>query len=243
MTSMEMNKLREIVPSLTDEQLLKFTLFMERLLEKNKVMNLTAITDPDEIIVKHFYDSLSLAAVPKIEEMLQKGVRVFDLGTGAGFPGVPLKIAFPSIDITLCDSVNKKLSFVGDFLKDNFDSGFSVLHSRAEDCGCDCEHRGKYDIVVSRAVANLSTLLEYCLPLVKTGGYFVSYKGAQSPALSDEISGAKKACTVLGGTMIDNVSLTLPLDMGERSLIIFKKQKETPSKYPRKAPLPKKDPL
>ena len=240
---MEMNKLREIVPSLTDGQLLKFTLFMERLLEKNKVMNLTAITDPDEIIIKHFFDSLTSATIPDIREMLNKGAKVFDLGTGAGFPGVPLKIAFPSIDITLCDSVNKKLSFVGEFLKDSFDGGYNVLHSRAEDCGCDCEHRGKYDIVVSRAVANLSTLLEYCLPLVKRGGYFVSYKGAKSAELSAETAAAERATKVLGGTLCDTVSLQLPFDMGGRSLIIFKKQKDTPSKYPRKAPLPKKDPL
>lgn len=240
---MTMNELRKIVPSLTGEQLSSFTLFMEMLIEKNKVMNLTAITDPDEIIIKHFYDSLTVAAVPEIYELLQKGVSVFDLGTGAGFPGVPLKIAFPSIDITLCDSVNKKLSFVEDVLKAVSDGGYRVLHLRAEDAGADCEHRGKYDIVVSRAVANLSTLLEYCLPLVKMGGYFVSYKGAESNELSCELSGAEKACRVLGGTLFKKECFELPYDMGGRSLIIFKKQKETPKKYPRKAPLPKKDPL
>ena len=240
---MTMNELRKIVPSLTGEQLSSFTLFMEMLIEKNKVMNLTAITEPAEIIIKHFYDSLTLAALPEISEMMHKGAKVFDLGTGAGFPGVPLKIAFPSIDITLCDSVNKKLSFVEDVLKAVSDGGYRVLHLRAEDAGADCEHRGKYDIVVSRAVANLSTLLEYCLPLVKTGGYFVSYKGAESKELSDELSGAEKACMVLGGELYKKESLLLPLDMGGRSLIIFKKQKETPKKYPRKAPLPKKDPL
>ncbi len=240
---MEMNELRKIVPSLSNEQLSLFELFMERLLEKNKVMNLTAITEPDEIIIKHFYDSLTAASVPEILDGLQSGAKVFDLGTGAGFPGVPLKISFPMIDITFCDSVMKKLSFVSDFLEEAFEGGSHLLHLRAEDAGADCEHRGKYDIVVSRAVANLSTLLEYCLPLVKTGGYFVSYKGAASKELSDEISASQNACRVLGGMLFKNESLVLPFDMGGRSLIIFKKEKETPRKYPRKAPLPKKDPL
>ena len=204
------------------------------LIEKNKVMNLTAITEPEEVIDKHFVDSL---AINKIVDL--KNVKsVIDIGTGAGFPGIPLKIAFPWLEITLLDSLNKRIKFldeVVDALRQ-----IKCIHGRSEDIARQEEHREKYDLCVSRAVANLSTLSELCIPFVKKGGEFISYKAANS---QEEIEQAGNAIGKLGGRLAGVQELILPDTDMERIFVCIKKEKNTGKKYPRKAGTPGKEPL
>ncbi|MDF2888534.1 MAG: methyltransferase GidB [Lacrimispora sp.] len=216
----------------------KFYQYFEILVEWNKVMNLTTITEMDEVISKHFVDSLSLVKV--VNDMDTKGYSMIDVGTGAGFPGIPLKIAFPQLQITLMDSLNKKVNFLNEVIEKLDLEGICAIHGRAEDLGRDVKHREQYDLCVSRAVANLSTLSEYCMPFVKVGGSFIPYKAGK---IEDELAEAKHAVFLLGGKIEMTELFLLPGTEAERSLIKINKTSGIPKKYPRKAGSPSKEPL
>lgn len=233
-TTKFINDLKAIGIELSDEQLEQFLTYYEMLIEKNKVMNLTAITDFDEVLEKHFEDSLSLIQAVDLE----KSQTVIDLGTGAGFPGIPLKIAFPNLQITLADSLNKRILFLDDVIRELGLVGIDAVHGRAEDLAKNSDYREKFDLCVSRAVANLSTLSEYCLPFVKIGGKFISYKAGEC---DEEVAASKSSVFLLGGKISD----IKKFELGEsgRAFVIIDKVSGTPKKYPRKAGTPSKDPL
>lgn len=222
--------------SITEKQEEQFMQYYELLVEWNKVMNLTGITEFDEVMRKHFLDSLSIVKAIEKKNML----RVLDLGTGAGFPGIPLKIMFPEWDIVLLDSLNKRIKFLNEVIGQLGLQKISTIHGRAEDFARKEEYREKFDLVVSRAVANLSSLSEYCLPYVKQQGIFVSYKASD---VEEEVREAKKAVTVLGGNLEKTVEFQLPDTDIDRTLLVIQKIKKTPGKYPRKAGLPSKEPI
>jgi len=233
-TTKFINDLKAIGIELSDEQLEQFLTYYEMLIEKNKVMNLTTITDFDEVLEKHFEDSLSLIQAVDLE----KSQTVIDLGTGAGFPGIPLKIAFPNLQITLADSLNKRILFLDDVIRELGLTGIDTVHGRAEDLAKNSDYREKFDLCVSRAVANLSTLSEYCLPFVKIGGKFISYKAGEC---DEEVAASKSSVFLLGGKISD----IKKFELGEsgRAFVIIDKVSGTPKKYPRKAGTPSKDPL
>jgi len=220
--------------SINDEKLEKFNAYAELLKEWNEKMNLTAITDDEGIAVKHFIDSISVLKYISLEN----GCRVIDIGTGAGFPGIPLKIMCPEISITLLDSLNKRLIFL-DEVCSKLDITAELKHGRAEEAGRDVNFREKYDIAVSRAVANLPALCEYCLPFVKVGGRFISMKG---PDGENELAAAEKAFNILGGNVENLVGTELP-DSSRRTIISIKKISSTPDKYPRRGTKISKNPL
>lgn len=222
--------------SLTPKQLGQFELFYKMLIETNKSMNLTAITDEDEVIEKHFIDSLSCHRVVDMSQIRT----CIDVGTGAGFPGIPLKIVYPEIDFVLVDSLNKRVKFLKDVKEALGLEGLEALHGRAEDLARDKSLRAAFDLCVSRAVANLSVLSEYCIPFVRTNGYFVSYKGKKG---LEEISNAQNCMNVLGCKIEKVDDFRLEEDEAERLLIRIKKCKGTPKLYPRKAGTPSKNPL
>ena len=224
--------------SLSDDQLGKFSSFYEMLIEKNKVMNLTSITEPEEVVTKHFIDSLSVVSV--LKDISSKEYSIIDVGTGGGFPGIPLKIAFPQLRITLFDSLQKRILFLQDVISELGLKSIDAIHGRAEDYGRDPSYRESYDLCVSRAVANLSTLSEYCLPFVKIGGTFISYK---TDSVDEELSSAGSAIDKLGGGNCRVEKYELYSTGAMRSLLLIDKKKTTQNKYPRKAPLPKKSPL
>ena len=228
--------LEELQIELSDNQIQQFIRYYEMLVEKNKVMNLTAITEFDEVIEKHFLDSLSLIKVYD----LKKEVSVMDMGTGAGFPGIPLKIAFPHLKITLLDSLNKRINFLNEVVETLGLENVETCHGRAEDFGHRKEYREQYDLCTSRAVANLSTLSEYCVPFVKIGGQFVSYKSGN---VDNELRESEKAIRILGGEIGKVCSFVLPETDFARTLVPIKKIKSTGKKYPRKAGTPSKEPL
>lgn len=230
--------LEELNITLTDEQIEQFLQYYEMLVEKNKVMNLTGITEYEEVIQKHFLDSLSLIRV--IPDIASQKLTVIDLGTGAGFPGIPLKIAFPELEITLMDSLNKRILFLQEVIDALGLKKVSAVHGRAEEMASNATHRQQYDLCVSRAVSNLAVLTEYCLPFVKKGGLFVSYKSSDSDA---EIQEGKKAISILGGKLTSVDKFQLPDSDLRRALVCIKKVKDTPKKYPRKAGTPAKLPL
>lgn len=223
---------------LENSQINQFYQYYELLNEWNKVMNLTAITDHNEVITKHFVDSLAL--VKAAGEISTKEYKIIDIGTGAGFPGIPLKIAFPQLKITLMDSLNKRIKFLNEVIEQLGLKEITAVHSRAEDLGRDKDYREKYDLSVSRAVANLSTLSEYCMPFVKPGGFFISYKSGK---IEEELSSAKHAIFLLGGKVNRIESFTLDGAEAERTLIKIEKVSEISKRYPRKAGVPGKEPL
>lgn len=220
--------------SIDDGKIMQFQKLAELLVEQNKTMNLTAITDPDGIAVKHFADSISVLTATEFAE----NARVLDVGTGAGFPGIPLLIMRPDLDLTMLDSTAKKLKYVANTV-DELGLSANVLHTRAEEAGQSKEYRETFDIVCSRAVAALNVLCEYCLPFVKVGGYFVAMKAAKA---QEEIDGAKAAIKLLGGKIMEEKSFRLS-DGGERNIIIIKKISHVPPKYPRVSAQIAKKPL
>ncbi len=228
--------LNELNITLDDAKIKQFLDYYELLVEKNKVMNLTAITEYEEVIVKHFLDSISIGKYIDFKA----GESLIDVGTGAGFPGIPLKITYPELEITLLDSLNKRIKFLGEVKESINLSKLEMIHGRAEDYGQDAKYREQYDYCVSRAVANMSTLAEYCLPFVKVGGYFISYK---SGSVTKELNDAKRALTILGAEVEKVESFTLPGSDISRTLVFIRKYDKMKKKYPRKAGLPSKEPL
>ncbi len=228
------NGLEKLNITLSDAQMQQFLDYYEMLVETNKVMNLTAITEFDEVIEKHFLDSLSLCQVYD----LNREIKILDMGTGAGFPGIPLKIAFPEIDLVLADSLNKRIKFLQEVINRLELKKVEALHARAEEMGRNKQYREQFDLCVSRAVANLSSLSEYCIPFVKEGGMFISYKSGE---IEEETNQAKKAITILGGKIEDIYKFDLYEQ--KRSFVIIRKEKKTPKAYPRKAGTPTKMPL
>jgi 16S rRNA (guanine527-N7)-methyltransferase len=227
---------KELGISLDDMQIEKFLIYYELLVEWNSFMNLTAITGFNDVCTKHFIDSISLCKCIDCNGELE----LIDIGTGAGFPGIPLKIVFPNLKITLLDSLGKRVKFLNEVIKKLGLSDITAVHGRAEDFARPDQLREKFDVCVSRAVANLSTLSEYCLPYVKSGGYFVAYK---SEKINEEVKSADKAINILGGVIDEQVELTLPGSDLYRNLVRVKKIKSTPNKYPRKSGIPSKEPL
>ncbi|MBQ2847230.1 MAG: 16S rRNA (guanine(527)-N(7))-methyltransferase RsmG [Clostridia bacterium] len=233
-TSLLISDAEKLGLSLTDEQLKRFDLLSDLLVEQNKTMNLTAITDPDGIAIKHFADSISVLTACDIPN----GARVMDIGTGAGFPGIPLLIMRPDLDLTMVDSTAKKLKYVENTVNE-LGLIATTFHTRAEEAGQSKEYREKFDFVCSRAVAALNVLCEYCLPFVKVGGYFIAMKGAKA---QEEIAEAKSAIKLLGGKIVDEKSFSLS-DGGERTLVVIKKISQIPPKYPRPSAQIAKKPL
>lgn len=230
------NGLQQLHIALSEKQMEQFLQYYELLVEKNKVMNLTAITEFDEVVEKHFLDSVSLTQQMDLHQPL----KVLDLGTGAGFPGIPLKIVFPELEITLMDSLNKRVLFLQDVISSLQLQNIEAVHGRAEEAARNKKYRESFDLCVSRAVANISTLSEYCLPFVKIGGSFISYK---SSTIEDELKDGKKGIAILGGKVKDVYKFTLSDSKLQRSFVIIEKEKKTPKAYPRKAGTPSKDPL
>lgn len=220
---------------LDDTALKRFNDYMNLVVEWNSKINLTSITEKNEFIIKHFYDCLTVLS--KVE--IPQGASMIDVGTGAGFPGIPLKIARPDINLTLLDSLNKRLVFLNDYVLKSLGLCAQVVHGRAEECSRKDEFRERFDFATSRAVANLSSLSEYCIPYVKVGGAFISMKG---PDTSDEVNNAENAIKILGGKVNRVDELKLPDDSG-RSIIVIDKIKSTPEKYPRRGVKINKSPL
>ncbi|AUG59111.1 16S rRNA (guanine(527)-N(7))-methyltransferase RsmG [Acetivibrio saccincola] len=221
--------------NLEKEDIESFFKYKETLLKWNKNINLTAITDDRDIIIKHFIDSISV--VPYIGKDLKK---VIDVGTGAGFPGIPLKIIKKDLNVTLLDSLEKRTKFLNEVIEKLDLKNIEVIHSRAEDKGVSGDFREKFDLALARAVANLPVLLEYCLPFVKTGGTFIAMKGSD---IQEELDNSKKALEILGGEIKDVIKFNLPSTDIKRNIIIIKKFRHTPTKYPRKSGKPSKAPL
>lgn len=220
--------------TLSEMQLKQFYTYMNLLIDWNKKINLTAIVEPNEIILKHFVDSLTIL------KYISGGTKIIDVGTGAGFPGIPLKIAKPSIEIVLLDSLQKRINFLEEVIKQLNIEKIKTIHSRVEDFGKDQKYREKFDMATSRAVANLSTLSEYLLPLVKVGGKVISMKGS---FIGEELENSKNALNILGGKIEKIEKLNLPNSDMNRNILIINKIKNTPNKYPRKAGEPSKKPL
>lgn len=227
---------RQLGISLTEEQTEQFMLYYEKLIEVNRVMNLTAITEFEDVMRKHFLDSLTLVKAADMKNVK----RVLDLGTGAGFPGIPLKIAFPDTEFVLLDSLNKRVKFLHDIIELCRLKKIQAVHGRAEELAGKKEYRESFDLCVSRAVANLSSLSEYCLPYVEKGGLFVSYKSGN---IQEELEAAGYAIQILGGRIKDTVKFKLPGSDMDRSLVVIEKIRETPARYPRRAGIPSREPL
>lgn len=235
-TSQFIQDLEKLGVSLTDKQIEQFLIYYELLTEWNSFMNLTAITEYEDVLKKHFVDSVSLIQAVDV----RKELTLIDVGTGAGFPGLALKIAYPELKVTLLDSLQKRIQFLDAVIEKLGLEGIETIHGRAEDFAKPQKLRESFDLCVSRAVANLSTLSEYCLPFVKVGGYFIPYK---SEKIAQEKEEAEKALELLGGKFERQVEFMLPSSDIYRNLFVIKKVKETPKKFPRKAGLPAKEPI
>lgn len=228
------NSAKQFINNLSEKEQNQFYQYMQILLEWNEKMNLTAIIEPKEILVKHFIDSISI--VPYIKEKES----ILDIGTGAGFPGIPLKIVLPNNPITLLDSLNKRITFLNTVISSLKLPEIFAIHARAEEFGKEAKNRGAYDIVTSRAVAKLNVLLEYMLPFVKLGGKCICMKSAE---IEEELKEAEKAIKILGGEIEKVETITLGNTDIQRKIVIIKKVKETPKTYPRKAGMPSKEPI
>ena len=229
-----MEKAKAINIEMNNEQAEKFYKYMKLLIEWNEKINLTAITEENEIILKHFIDSLTVL------KYINQTDRIIDVGTGAGFPGIPIAIMMPNTKITLLDSLNKRINFLNDVIKELELKNIETIHSRSEDCGKDTSKRENYDIALARAVANLTTLSEYLLPFVKIGGKMICMKGSE---VGEELKNAEFAIKELGGEITLKDEFCLPESDIKRNIIIAKKVQYTPKKYPRKAGLPAKEPI
>jgi len=227
-------KLYKINIEITEEQVQQFYNYMNLLIEWNEKINLTAIIEPEDIILKHFVDSLTVA------KMIPEGAKVADIGTGAGFPGLPIKILKPDAEVFLIDSLNKRIKFLDEVIRSNNLKNVSAIHARAEEIGHNKEYRGACDVVVSRAVAKLNVLLEYMMPLVKLGGKCICLKG---PNVEEELEEAKNAIEILGGEIESVENITLPDSDNKRTIIVIKSVKQLSNKYPRKAGTPTVSPL
>lgn len=225
---------KEFGAELQDMQVQQLLQYKDILLEWNEKINLTAIEEDRDVIIKHYIDSLSI--LPFLEN---KNHKMIDIGTGAGFPGIPVKVAYDSLDITLLDSLDKRVKFLTEVINSLQLKGIKAVHGRAEDFGVRLEFREKYDIAVARAVAALPVLLEYCLPFVKVGGIFIAMKGSST----EEVDNSRKALEVLGGKLEDVKEFTLPFSDMRRNVVLVRKLRQTPTKYPRKAGKPSKEPL
>ena len=225
--------------TIDNRMLSSFALYFKNLVEWNKVMNLTAITEEKDVYEKHFLDSLTITQIVS-RETLEKGCTILDMGTGAGFPGLPVAIVFPETKVVLMDSLNKRIRFLQDTIDQLGLANVTAVHARAEELARKKEFREKFDLCCSRAVANLATLSEYCLPFVRTGGQLVSYKTEQ---VQEEIEKSRKAVHALGGGNAQTVFFTLPGTEYKRSLVMIDKVSPTPSRYPRKAGTPSKEPI
>ncbi|MEG0261130.1 MAG: 16S rRNA (guanine(527)-N(7))-methyltransferase RsmG [Lysinibacillus sp.] len=221
---------------LSDTQIAQFKKYFELLVEWNEKMNLTAITDQPSVYLKHFYDSISTSFYFDFTKV----TTVCDVGAGAGFPSIPIKICFPHLQVTIVDSLNKRITFLNHLSETLHLDNMNFVHARAEEFGQNVKYRQQYDVVTARAVARLTVLSELCIPLVKQGGYFVALKAA---AGADELKEAKKAITTLGATLKEEHAFLLPIEESERTLYVFDKIKETPKKYPRKPGVPNKTPI
>ena len=229
-------KLGELGIKQDQNQLERFHKFYQLLIEWNKVMNLTGITEYEDVVEKHFEDSLSI-----IKAIDLSGIHtVIDVGTGAGFPGIPLKIAFPHLRVVLLDSLNKRIKFLDEVISQLGLTEIRTIHGRAEEYARKEEYREQFDLCVSRAVANLSTLSEYCLPYIQVGGIFIPYKSGE---IDDEVEQSKKAVRILGGNIKDVMKFELPGTDIHRSFVLIHKEQHTQKKYPRKAGIPAKEPL
>ena len=227
-------KVKKIGIELKEEQLEKFYLYMNILLEWNEKINLTAITNEEEIILKHFVDSLT------INKYIEEGKSIIDVGTGAGFPGIPIKILREDLKVTLLDSLNKRINFLNEVIEKLDLKNIECIHGRAEEFGKNKNYREKYDFATSRAVANMSTLSEYLIPFVKVGGKVLAMKGDKA---EEELEEAKKAIKLLGGKVENIDNFYLPDSDIKRSIIIIKKIEKTERKFPRKPGMPAKEPI
>lgn len=230
------DNMNELSINLTEIQIHQFLKYYELLIDWNKIINLTTITEFEDVVIKHFIDSITLSKAVD----LSNRKTIIDIGTGAGFPGIPLKILFPNLEITLMDSLNKRVNFLNNVIDELDLEGIYTLHGRAEDYAKDTKYREQYDFGISRAVANLSTLSEYCLPYIKLEGLFISYKSGK---IQEESTNADRAIKLLGGEFNRQVDFTLGNSNFYRNLYIIKKTSKTNMKYPRKAGLPNKNPL
>lgn len=230
--------LKQFHIDLTEKQINQFIQYFDLLTEWNSFMNLTAITEFDQVLKKHFVDSLSL--IQAIPDLPQRSCSLIDVGTGAGFPGIPVKIVYPNVKVVLLDSLHKRVQFLNEVIQSLDLENITAIHGRAEDYAKQPDHREQYDLCVSRAVANMTTLSEYCIPFVKKGGYFISYK---SEKVTEEYEQAKKAIELLGGKFERQVEFNLPDSDIYRNLFIIKKENNTPDKFPRKAGIPSKEPI
>ncbi len=229
-------KLSEINLKITDLMIDQFAVYYELLCEWNKVINLTTIIEFDEVVEKHFLDSVVLGAYLNLKNKW----KLIDIGTGAGFPGIPLKIMFPDLDVLLADSLNKRIRFLNELIGKLQLTGIHAIHCRAEELARKNEYREQYDLCVSRAVANLASLSEYCLPFVRAGGVFIAYKSA---GIQEEVNQSKNAIQILGGKLQKVEEFQLPNTEYLRSFVFVDKVKHTSKKYPRKAGMPGKNPL
>ena len=223
---------------LSSKQKEQFATYYNKLIEFNKKVNLTRITDKNEVYLKHFFDSIT--PLLEFSDLFKGEKSLCDVGAGAGFPSLPIKILCPDLSITIVDSLGKRLKFLDELVSDLSLDKVTLVHSRAEDVGQNKNLREKFDLVTGRAVARMSVLSEYCLPLAKVDGYLVALKG---PKAQDELAEAKNAIEVLGGSVKEVKELTLPDTDDERTLIVVKKVKATPKKYPRQAGTPNRKPL